>query len=253
MKKKEVTIKDLAELLLPKLWIVVIVSILASCFAFFGSYFLKDDTYTVSSQFYVDSAPDVTEEKTTGDNIVVARYMLENYKVILKSELFLNKVLEKIKTDDQYKAYRNLTVSQISSMMTISHYEDTEVFYISVTTIDAKLACTVLTLVHEVATTQMRDVVDNAVIFKIKSLENPTNPDNSGSVPKNSKHEVRNAFLAFLVAAVMTVVCIWIYSFFDVVIRDKKKLIDNVDVPILGVIPRHDLPATSAKGEEKHV
>ena len=51
----------------------------------------------------------------------------------------------------------------------------------------------------------------------------------------------------------MTVVCIWIYSFFDVVIRDKKKLIDNVDVPILGVIPRHDLPATSAKGEEKHV
>lgn len=253
MKNKEVTIKDLAELLLPKLWIVVIFSIIASGIAFVCSHFLKDDTYTASSKFYVNSTTDVAQEKTTGDNIVVARYMLENYKLILKSERFLKHVVDIIKTDDNYKEYRNLTVDQISRMMSISHYEDTEVFTISVTSADPKLSCLILKLVHDVATgNQMPEVVETAAIFKITALENPTEPEAYASIPQNSKHEVRNAVLAFMVAAVVSVVSIWIYSFFDVVIRDKKKLIDNVDVPILGVIPRHELTAVNAKGEGKH-
>lgn len=253
MKKKEVTIKDLAELLLPKLWIVVIVSVIFSGLAFVCSRFLKDDTYTASSKFYVNSTTDVTQEKTTGDNIVVARYMLENYKIILKSERFLNYVLEEIKTDAAYAEYRNLNVDQISRMMSISHYEDTEVFTISVTSTDPRLACVILNLVHDVATDdRMPEVVESAAIFEITALENPTEPEAYSAIPQNSKHEARNAVLAFFVAAVLSVVSIWVYSFFDVVVRDKKKLLDNVDVPILGVIPRHDLPITTVKGEEKN-
>ena len=252
MKKKEVTIKDLAELLLPKLWIVIIVSILASVLAFTCSHFLKDDTYTASSKFYVNSTTDVTEEKTTGDNVVVARYMLENYKIILKSESFLNYVVEKLKTEEDYKPYRYLTVDQISRMMTISHYEDTEVFTISVTSSDPKLSCIIMKLVHDVATgSQMSEVVKSAAIFEISALEVPTDPEASATIPKNSKNELRNAVLAFMVVAALAVVSIWVYSFFDVIIRDKKKLMDNVDIPILGVIPRHDLTVTT-KGERNN-
>ena len=124
MKKKEVTIKDLAELLLPKLWIIVIISILASGLAFVYSRFFKQDTYTTTSRLYVNSAASTGNDVTTGDNIMVARYMLENYKVILKSERFLNEVIIDLATNPDYEDYRDITeglnASKINSMISIS-------------------------------------------------------------------------------------------------------------------------------------
>ena len=89
MKKKEVTIKDLAELLVPKLWLIIIVSILASAFAFAYSRFFKDDTYTSTSILYVNSTSGENNNMTTGDNILVASHMLDNYKQIIKKDRFL--------------------------------------------------------------------------------------------------------------------------------------------------------------------
>ena len=58
--------------------------------------------------------------------------------------------------------------------------------------------------------------------------------------------------LAFLVSGVLLAVAVWVYSFFDVIIRDKKNLSDNIDIPILGVIPKHELILVS-KGEDANV
>ena len=97
---------------------------------------------------------------------------------------------------------------------------------------------------------ELAHIVPNT--FKISCFKDPIAPEGSAVISANSKHEIRNAVLMFLIAGVVSVVAIWIYSFFDVVIRDKKKLIDNVEVPILGVIPRHDLPIT-VKGDDGNV
>ena len=101
MKKKEITIKDLAEILFPKLWIVVIVSLLVSAFTFVYSSFLKDDTYTDSSLHYVFKPDNTGTEITTGDNLSVAQGMVEIYKVMLEGEIFLKKVVIDITSQRQ--------------------------------------------------------------------------------------------------------------------------------------------------------
>ena len=256
MKKKEVTIKDLAELLLPKLWIVVIISIIASGLAFVYSHFFKDDTYTSSSRLYVNSAANAGSDITTGDNIIVARYMLENYKVILKSEKFLNMVVKDLAINEEYADYVDITASmnaaKINSMMSISHYEDTEVFSVAITSTNPELSCVLLKAIHNNAVDNIGMIVPSATVFSLSSLQDPIEPQLYKSVSKNSNHEVRNAVLAFLIGAVLSVVAIWVFSFFDVIIRDKKNLSDNIDVPILGVIPRHDLPVLT-KGADTNV
>lgn len=258
MKKKEVTIKDLAELLVPKLWLIIIVSILASAFAFTYSRFFKDDTYTSTSILYVNSTSAENDNMTTGDNIMVASYMLDNYKQIIKRDNFLNKVVKDLNDENgPYAEYKELTeglnASQISKMISISHYEDTQVFSLSITTADPKLSAVVLNAVHSNTVTYMQEIVPSAKIFKITSVQDPLQPEDAKSATQNSKHEIRNAVLSFMVAAVLSVVFVWVYSFFDVVIRDRKKLIDNVDVPILGVIPRHEIPIPTIKGGENNV
>lgn len=252
MKKKEVTIKDLAELLVPKLWLIIIVSILASVFAFTYSRFFKDDTYTSTSILYVNSTSGENNNMTTGDNILVASHMLDNYKQIIKKDRFLKMVVSDLKSDAgpyvEYKELtKNLTTSQISKMISISHYEDTQVFSLSITSHDPKLSAVVLNAIHNCVLTNMEELVPSAKVFKITSVQDPVEPEEDNSATRNSKHEIRNAVLSFMVAAVLSVVFVWVYSFFDVVIRDRKKLFDNIDVPILGVIPRHEIQV-AAKG-----
>lgn len=254
MKKKEVTIKDLAEILVPKLWLIIIVSILASAFAFTYSHFFKDDTYTSTSVLYVNSTSGENDNMTTGDNIMVASYMLDNYKEIIKRDNFLNMVVNDLADDNgPYAEYKDLTegltASQISKMISISHIEDTQVFSLSITSSDPKLSSVVLNAVHNNAVTNMEKIVPSAKIFAISSVQHPLQPEEEKSATQNSKHEVRNAVLSFMVAAVLSVVFVWVYSFFDVVIRDRKKLFDNIDVPILGVIPRHEIQIIAKGGE----
>lgn len=250
MKKKDITIKDLAELLLPKLWIVAIVSILASAFVFVYSSFAKEDTYTSYSELYVYSKTTSDKEVTTGDNMSVAQGLVEIYQIMLESEEFLKEVVGELTDNPEYAEYKSITngitINAIKNMMTVSQRDETSVFSISITATSPKLACVLLNAVYDKAIVKIPDLVPNT--FDLETFKKPTDPADSKSIAPNSKHELRNAVLAFLIAAVVSVVAIWVYSFFDVVIRDRKKLVDNVDIPILGVIPRHELPVTQ-KGE----
>jgi capsular polysaccharide biosynthesis protein len=180
----------------------------------------------------------------------VAQGLVEIYQIMLESEEFLKEVVGELTDNPDYAEYKSITngitINAIKNMMTVSQRDETSVFSISVTATSPELACVVLNAVYDKATVKIPDLVPNT--FKLSEFKKPTDPADSKSIAPNSKHEVRNAVLAFLVAAVVSVVAIWVYSFFDVVIRDRKKLADNVDIPILGVIPRHELP-TMQKGD----
>ena len=240
MKKKEITIKDLAEILLPKLWVVVVISVVCSAAMYLYSSFLKKDTYTSSSLLYVYS--ESSDKQITGDNVSVAQGMVEVYKVMLRSEKFLKPVLADI---NQIKGYEKVTVGNVRAMMTVSQVDETEIFSISITAPTPEMSCVVLNAVHDNAISKIKDFIPNAL--DITAFEDPISLEDAKSIPANSKNELRNTVIAFLAAAVVSVVAIWVYSFFDVVIRDKKKLTDNVDIPIIGIIPNHELPVTTRK------
>lgn len=251
MKKKEITIKDLAEILFPKLWIVVIASLLVSAFTFVYSSFLKDDTYTDSSLHYVYTEG-MDDDITTGDNLSVAQGMVDIYKVMLQGETFLKMVVVDIANNEEYADYRDITkgvnISSIRSMMTVTQHNETAVFSIAITSGSPELSCVVLKAIYNnLNEDKLKGIIPNT--FKISSFKAPTGPEDARSIAPNSKHTIRNTLLSFMISAVVVVVAIWVYSFFDVTIRDRKKLSDNIDIPILGVIPRHDLPI-NVKGDE---
>jgi capsular polysaccharide biosynthesis protein len=52
-----------------------------------------------------------------------------------------------------------------------------------------------------------------------------------------SNNSVRNAIIGFVAGAVISAIAVWLYSAFDTVIRDKKKIEDYFDVSVIGVIP----------------
>ena len=76
--------------------------------------------------------------------------------------------------------------------------------------------------------------------MSLEVLVEVVDPPSTPSAP-NGKNEVRNALIAFLIGFVLTTGVILIIAFADVIVRDKKKLEDHFDLPILGIIPFHDI------------
>ena len=126
--------------------------------------------------------------------------------------------------------------------MSISE-EGNGVFKISVTTDNPQLSFALAEGIENMAPAAIKTNVQS--VLSITIFESPKLPANP-----NSNHIIRNVAIAFLVGAFLTSVVVWLINIFDVVIRDKKKLEDNFDIPVLGVIPIQIL-SDKVKGETR--
>jgi capsular polysaccharide biosynthesis protein len=125
-------------------------------------------------------------------------------------------------------------------MISISQEDEGAVFRVSITSTNPELAYDVALAITSGIETYIQGesgLVKNALLSSV--LEDPSVPQ-----APNSKNALTKAIIAFLVGFVVTAAIVWAHSFFDVVIRSAKKIEDNLDIPILGVIPRHEISVT---------
>ena len=236
MKKKneEFKIKELIDIFLPKLWIIVLVSLVLA--ATLGSYaaFVKDDTYTSTTKIHVIKQSDLGVDFGVKD-VEFANSYLQTYIEVLKIPDFLNEVVqdfkENHKDDPEYYAngWDKLVGKSIAGYISASTAQD--LITVSVTTADPLLSCG---LANSIA-----NVIQNG-----KTLAYPEGVIKAKTVQKaepseaNSRRELLSAVIGGAIGLAVSMAVIFVFSIADVTIRDKKKLEDNFDIPILGVIPR---------------
>ena len=229
MKNKEITIKDLISLILPKIWLVAIISVLCAGLAFTYFSFFKPQTYTSKAQIYIYS--EKSDEAHTS-SVNAAKGMVEVYKIMIQSDKFLSQVVSEL------PEYQDLTTTEIRSMINVVQVNNTEVFQISITSLTPKMAFDVLDKIVDKLPDEVTRIIPNAL--SVKTIEDPALPKLA-----NSKNEIRNTIVAFFVAAILTMFAILAFAFLGVKIRDKKKIEDNFDLPVLGVIPRQDIQSST--------
>ena len=233
-KSKETTFKDLIEIFLPKLWLMLLVAVVFCAAISVYTLVLKDDTYTSSSIVYVYN--ERTNSTTTSTNdLQAAEQMVSVYNIAIKSEKFLKLVIG----SGALSKYQ-LSPASIKRMISISQEDEGAVFRVSITSTNPELAYDVALAITSGIETYIQGengLVKNALLSSV--LEDPSVPQ-----APNSKNTVTKAIIAFVVGFALTAVIVWAHSFFDVVIRSAKKIEDNLDIPILGVIPKHEISAT---------
>ena len=225
MKKKneEITFKDILDIFIPKIWIIVLVSLLvASAFAL-HSIFVVEDAYT---SYSILSVRKKTEALNIND-IALADVMIENVEYRIGNDDFLNKILLDVK--ENYANYDWLTLSQIKSSIVYSPLGN-GILKLSVTTGNPQLSFVIAQALENQIPEEFDDLLPST--FEVF----PYTPSFFRDVP-NSKGTVKNALLGFVAGAAVSVIAVWLYSIFDVTVKTKKKIEDNFDFPVLGVIP----------------
>lgn len=228
----EITIKDLLDIFLPKIWLIALVSIV--CAAALGAYsaFLKPETYTASSTFSMVKVPmSGSQNETTGINpteIEGMQYIIKSSEHVLASRTFGETVREKL------EGFESVTVEQIQRMVSISLMGDTTNFKLSVVSGDPALSKAVADITYEIFPEDMKGRFSYAV--KITEIDPPLMPKGP-----DSSNAVRNAVVGFGIGFVASMLVVFVMAKMDVVIRSRETIEVAFDIPVLGVIPRYEV------------
>ena len=171
-------------------------------------------------------------------DVEFATFYLQTYVELMKAPNFLNDVLNHFRSTKIYeenatkKGWDKLEASSISGYISTSTVQD--ILTVNVTTRDKMLSyCLAESIQYMICQTEKRVLAYDPQIVKTHPIQEPEparHPD--------SHRILLYAVIGAALGAFLSMGAIFVIQLFDVTIRDKKKIEENFDIPVLGVIPR---------------
>ena len=239
--REEITIKELIDIFLPKIWIVALVAVVFAGLLGGYSMFIKDDTYTSKASFVMVKIPTQYNDSTgttavttglTASEIQAMQSMISMSEQVIQTYEYLSNVKAQLVARDA--RYECISVSQLKSMLSIEIVGEATCFDLSVISEDSQLSYDVSDIVYQTFPNVIEDVFDSYSVT-IKMIDPPRK-----AASANGKGTFKNAVIGGVAGGVLSMLAIFVISKLDVVIRSKEKLENSFDIPVIGLIPRFE-------------
>jgi len=215
----EIDVKELFAILLHKLWLILLIGILAAAAALLISKYLLQPVYISSTKVYVISRQD--ENKTTYSDIQTGTQLTKDYMILVKSRPVTEQVINDL--------HLNLTHEQLSDMIDVNTPQDTRILEISVKNHNADLAKKIVDDIAEVSSERMVSIME---IEKVNIVE-------FGNIPEKpaSPNILNNTILGGIIGAIAITLLIIIINLLNDSIRTSDDIEKYLGITTLGYIP----------------
>ena len=222
---KRVEIDVLA--LLQKLWtkkvFILFTAFYVAVFAFLGTYFFIQPTYTSSTRIYVVNQADDGKNLSAQD-LQAGTLLTKDYKEIITS----NDVLSEVIKDEKL----NMTEADLAKMISVNIPTDTRLISISVNAKTGQDAQSLANKVRDVAAEKIKKVTK---VEDVTTLEDAKLPDSPSS--PNIK---RNVALGAVLGGFLAIVGVLVREILDDRIRRPEDIEDALGLTLLGIVPDID-------------
>ena len=222
---KRVEIDVLA--LLQKLWtkkvFILFTAFYVAVFAFLGTYFFIQPTYTSSTRIYVVNQADDGKNLSAQD-LQAGTFLTKDYKEIITS----NDVLSEVIKDEKL----NMTEADLAKMISVNIPTDTRLIPISVNAKTGQDAQSLANKVRDVAAEKIKKVTK---VEDVTTLEDAKLPDSPSS--PNIK---RNVALGAVLGGFLAIVGVLVREILDDRIRRPEDIEDALGLTLLGIVPDID-------------
>ena len=222
---KRVEIDVLA--LLQKLWtkkvFILFTAFYVAVFAFLGTYFFIQPTYTSSTRIYVVNQADDGKNLSAQD-LQAGTFLTKDYKEIITS----NDVLSEVIKDEKL----NMTEADLAKMISVNIPTDTRLISISVNAKTGQDAQSLANKVRDVAAEKIKKVTK---VEDVTTLEDAKLPDSPSS--PNIK---RNVALGAVLGGFLAIVGVLVREILDDRIRRPEDIEDALGPTLLGIVPDID-------------
>lgn len=167
MEEEVIDLSELLRLLWSHVLQIVAVGLVAAVISFLVCTFALTPRYQASVNMIVNTRQDSTTTVST-DNITSAKNMIDTYAVIIKSNLVLNDVIQRMGLD--------ITYSQLADSITVGSVNSTQIMAITVTNENPGLAGKIAQTIAEVAPDVIVEKVEAGSCKAVSDVEIGTTP-----------------------------------------------------------------------------
>ena len=201
-----------------KIWLILVVGLLAASGAAGYTKFFVTPTYTSTSTMLV-----LTKETTLASlaDLQLGSQLTKDYTVLINSRPVLEQVIENLSLDIDYKSLRE--------SITIDNPVDTRILTLSVVQSDPEMAKAV---VDELAKVSSAYIGDKMEVTPPKIVEEGEFP-----VYKTNPNMRKNVMLGFLVGAVLIAGIVIVLELLDDTVKNEDDIERYLEIPTLAVVP----------------
>lgn len=232
------TVKDLIQLFLSKIWLIILVTILGAAVGFFASEFLLPVKYASHINLYVQSYTDIRDDNNQND-ISKSKQLIGTYMTLLGEDDY---VMQQI-SDDLMKKFDENTLkscfemdengikaSAIRNSLSLTSVTDTSVITAVATTKNLDVSSAILQSMKDHANENVQNSVN---VGSISAPSQPIPSNNGQPVSPNTK---KNLILGAAVGFAIIILIVLMIDFFDNTVKDPENLAKKYEKAILGEI-----------------
>lgn len=235
-KSIEISVKDLFQLYLSKLWLIGIAVVIGTGSAFGFTKLFVPLKYSSHISMYVQSYTGVSNGNENYNDISKSKQLINTYVQVLKDDAVMESIAESLLNEfDESIIYENfsmkdgeITSTSLKSVISITTVEDTSAVNISATTQNAELSAAICNELCRQAnnfTTKAIGVGEIKSIDTAKVYPDPVSPN----ILKNT---VIGAVVAFFIAAVL----IFLIYILDNTVKSAESLSREYEKAVVGEI-----------------
>lgn len=219
----EINIFELINLLIRKLWILVLSALVCAGLAFCYSFFGLTPLYTSSATIYINnSAVSSYENKISSSDISAAESLVNNVASIIESRSVVNLVYDDLG--------RTKTQEELKNMLSVNVKTNTVMVEISIQCDNAEDAQKIATSFVKCSQKRIEEIIENS---GVSVVDEP-------NLPKNTSFPNYNTYiiLGFLAGLVISAVAVVVVDILDTRIDSAQDFEETFpDISIIGIIP----------------
>ena len=226
------SIRELIDIVLAHIKLILIITIVAGLLAFAVSQFFITPQYEASVKLFVNNSRAGQADTTSISDLNASERLVNTYMEIVKS----NTVLEKVAQNDNL----DYSLDRLKKMVSTQAVQNTEIFYVKVTSDNPHHA---QLLANRIAMDAPDEIMDFVEATSVKVIDFAILPTEQAT--PNVK---LNTAIGLLLGLVLSVLLVLLLDMLDVTIRSEEDIKKLTDLPVLGTIPSIEL--LNDKGKE---
>ena len=235
MNEETIELRELLEILLKRKLLIILMTVLCTVAGGVYSVFLITPMYNAETTMMVNGAKNMTDIASSLDigSINLSQKLVVTYGEIVKSRIVLEQTIDSLKLD--------MTYGQLLRKTTAQQVGGTEILKIAVQDENPEQAAVIAYKISDVFVKEVMRIlkVNNVeTIDKAIPIEKPVNVKTA-----------LNIAIAMILGLMLGVFTAFVLEYMDNTIKTENDVQKHLDLPVLGLIPDHDL-VLNGQGEK---
>ena len=226
MKEENINISEIFEALKKRYKMIIGITLAFTIIAAVLSFFVIKPKYEVTTKLFIGKQESKNEQYNSND-VMMYQKLLQTYAEVIKTDDLIEKGLKEANVSYDIK-----DINDVEASLKVTPRADTQILEISYTGTDKDEVARVVKGITDEFIKESKQLIPNGnvkVIEKVKVPEKPVSP--------NKK---LNILIAFVLGLMVSVGLALLLEFMDNTYKSKEELEDDLDLPVIGVIPELD-------------